>query len=227
MKITYPEFQLEISVDELIELNDHYEPQIQCRPQELQGLKPVDFKHFGLTEEAKEWLEETLKGSIKKINEQMLAATDPARRGAGLVPHIKEDPEPVPYPQDEEDPAPTYEPGGIVGNGESQVEGEKVVQMHTMPEPVKKAAAKEKPKKKKTRRSEKIDVLFGEKWKTFDNTTEAAKALGVNYKTFYAALSEGRPIKGHLLRYHNPMDEIMAEIDASNKKRYEPTPPVR
>lgn len=152
--------------------------------------------------------------------------------GARLVQEIesykqqKEDPAPVPYPQEEEHTA-TYEPGGIVGNGESQVEGEKVVQKHTMPEPVKKAVAKEKPKKKKTRRGEKIDVLFGEKWKTFDNTTEAAKALGVNYKTFYAALSEGRPIKGHLLRYHNPMDEIMAEIDASNKKRYEPTPPVR
>lgn len=152
--------------------------------------------------------------------------------GARLVQEIesykqqKEDPAPVPYPQEEEH-APTYEPGGIIGNGESQVEGEKVMQMHTMPESVKKVIAKAKPKKKKTRRGEKIDVLFGEKWKTFDNTTEAAKALGVNYKTFYAALSEGRPIKGHLLRYHNPMDEIMAEIDASNKKRYEPTPPVR
>lgn len=227
MKITYPEFQLEISVDELIELNDHYEPQIQWRPPELQGLKPVDFKHFGLTEEAKEWLEETLKGSIKKINEQMLAATDPARRGAGLVPHIKEDPEPVPYPQDEEAPAPTYEPGGIVGNGESQVEGEKVMQMHTMPEPVKKAVAKEKPKKKKTHRGKQIDVLFGEEWKTFASASEAAKAIGVKYKTFYHNLTTGQPCKKHQIRFHSEMDDIMAEIDASNKKPYQPTPPIR
>jgi hypothetical protein len=207
MKITYPEFQLEISVDELIELNDHYETQIQCLPPELPGLKPVDFKHFGLIEEAKKWMDETLKDSIKKINEQLLAATDPARRGAGLVPLIKEDPEPIPYPQQEEDPAPTYEPGGIIGNGESQVEGEKVLQMHTLPEPVKKAIAKAKPKRKKNRRGKKIDVLFGKEWKTFDSASEAAKAIGVNYKTFYAALSKGKPVKGHQLRYSTDVQE--------------------
>ncbi len=181
MKITYPQFTLEISAEELITVMDRL-----CLFNA--GARLVQ--------------------EIESYKQQ------------------KEDPAPVPYPHEEE-PAPTYEPGGFVGNGESQVEGEEVVQKHTMPEPVKKAVAKAKSKEKKTRRGEKIDILFGEEWKTFDSTSEAAKAIGVNYKTFYAALSEGRPIKGHLLRYHNPMDEIMAEIDASNKKRYEPTPPVR
>lgn len=201
MKITYPEFQLEISVDELIELNDHYETQIQCLPPELPGLKPVDFKHFGLTEEAKEWLEETLKENIKKINEQMLAATDPARRGAGLVPHIKEDPKPVPYPQDEEYQAPTYEPGGIVGNGESEPSGEKVVRL---PKEMQRAIVEKTPyvgKKKPSGKAKKVDVLFDTGWKTFRTMGAAAKAIDARLNHLSHALLTGKPCKGHQVRY--------------------------
>ena len=63
MTITYPECQIELEVDEAIELMDYMErkePVIQCLPPELHGLDPVEFKHFGLDDDAKKWLEETV-----------------------------------------------------------------------------------------------------------------------------------------------------------------------
>lgn len=124
MKITYPECQIEISVGEVIELNNYYEEQktvITCRPPELQGLKPVDFKHFGLTEESKKWLEETLKGSLGKLHKQLLDSTDPNRHGDGIEHLIHEEPAPEsqdPELEPEEDPTPTFEPGGIISSGD-------------------------------------------------------------------------------------------------------------
>ena len=151
MKITYPECQIEISVDEVIELNNYYEenkPVITCSPLELQGLKPVDFKHFGLTEESQKWLEETLKDSLGKLHKQLLDDTNPNRHGDGIVPLIKEKPlpdfdpsqqreddplagvsfeDPAPEPETEEEPAPTYEPGGIIGDGNPSQSGERII----------------------------------------------------------------------------------------------------
>lgn len=87
--------------------------------------------------------------------------------------------------------------------------------------PAPKPKAKGRPKRKK------VDVKFETGWKTFASASEAAKAIGVKYKTFYHNLTNGQPCKKHQIRFHSEMDDIMAEIEASNKKPYQPTPPIR
>lgn len=89
----------------------------------------------------------------------------------------------------------------------------------TMPAP--KPKAKGRPKRKK------VDVMFETGWKTFASASEAAKAIGVRYKTFYHNLTTGQPCKKHQIRYHSDIDEIMAEIQERNREPYKPTPPIR
>lgn len=89
----------------------------------------------------------------------------------------------------------------------------------TMPAP--KPKAKGRPKRKK------VDVKFETGWKTFASASEAAKAIGVNYKTFYHNLTTGQPCKKHQIRFHSDIDDIMAEIYERNRTPYQPTPPVR
>ena len=94
MKITYPECQIEISVDEVIELNNYYEEQktvITGRPPELHGLNPVDFDKFRLNVKDKEWMEKTLKDSLGKLHKQLLDSTDPNRHGDGIEHLIHDD----------------------------------------------------------------------------------------------------------------------------------------
>jgi len=309
MTITYPECQIELEVDEAIELMDYMErkePVIQCRPPELHGLDPVEFKHFGLDDDAKKWLEETVQDSFNKIHQQLLEQTDPNRHGDGILPLIKEEPLPEfdPTQQREDDPLagvsfedpnpePDFEPGGFVPENPNEghlVEGETVKKGVGLPEPVKKAL--------KEKQTKKIDVLFDDYgWKTFNSVSEAAKAidarlnhfnhallnnttcnghhvryhatepapgtelppakhpaysarkvdvqaedgswstfdtvtlaafhLGVTAATVSLACRKERKVKGHAVRYHDDTDDIMAEIEASNKKPYQPTPPVR
>ena len=245
MKITYPECQIEISVDEVIELNNYYEenkPVITCSPTELQGLKPVDSKHFGLTEESKKWLEDTLKDSLGKLHKRLLDDTDPNRHGEGIVHLIHEEPEPKPYPKEEEtapesqdpelepeeDPTPTFEPGGIIGEGESEPEGEKVIRMS---KEMKKAIVEKTPyvgRKKPSGKAKKVDVLFETGWKTFGSLTAAAKAIDARLNHLSHALMTGKTCNGHHVRYSNPeLDAALAEIEEGKKKPYQPTPPVR
>lgn len=234
MKITYPECQIEISVEEVIELNNYYEenkPVITCSPPELQGLKPVDFKHFGLTEESQKWLEETLKDSLGKLHKQLLDDTNPNRHGDGIVHLIHEEPatesqNPELYP--EEDPTPTFEPGGIIGEGESEPEGEKVIRMS---KEMKKAIFEKTPyvgRKKPSGKAKKVDVLFETGWKTFGSLTAAAKAIDARLNHLSHALMTGKTCNGHQVRYSNPeLDAALAEIEEGKKKPYQPTPPVR
>ncbi len=124
MKITYPECQIEISVDEVIELNNYYEEQktvITCRPPELHGLNPVDFDKFRLNVKDKEWQEETLKDRLGKLHKQLLDITDPNHHGDGIEHLIHEESAPEsqdPEREPEEDPTPTFEPGGIISSGD-------------------------------------------------------------------------------------------------------------
>lgn len=235
MKITYPECQIEISVDEVIELNKHYEIQIQCLPTELHGLKPVNSIHFGLTENAKRWLEETVHDSLAKLSQQLLDSTDPNRHGDGFVQLIHEEPEPVPYPKEEEpkeDPAPTFEPGGIIGDGDISPEGEGV-RPGGLPAAVQEAlkhphAVRTIPEKKAAVKSKAVDVLMDEGWVTFESATQAAKALGVSLAWLSKSLKLGKTCNGHQVRYSNPeLDAALAEIEEGKKKPYQPTKPVR
>lgn len=234
MKITYPECQIEISVDEVIELNNYYEenkPVITCRPPELHGLKPVDYKHFGLTEEAKKWLEETLKENIGKLHKQLLDSTDPNRHGDGIEHLIHEEPAPEsqdPELEPEEDPTPTFEPGGIIGEGESEPEGEKVIRIS---KEMKKAIVEKTPyvgRKKPSGKAKKVDVLFETGWKTFGSLTAAAKAINARLNHLSHALMTGKTCNGHHVRYSNPeLDAALTEIEEGKKKPYQTTPPVR
>lgn len=234
MKITYPECQIEISVDEVIELNNYYEEQktvITCRPPELQGLEPVDFDKFRINVKDKEWLEETLKDSLGKLHKQLLDSTDPNRHGDGIEHLIHEEPAPEsqdPEPEPEEDPTPTFEPGGIIGEGESEPEGEKVIRMS---KEMKKAIVEKTPyvgRKKPSGKAKKVDVLFDTGWKTFGSLTAAAKAIDARLNHLSHALMTGKTCKGHHVRYSNPeLDAALAEIEEGKKKPYQPTPPVR
>lgn len=236
MKITYPECQIEISVDEVIELNNYYEenkPVITCSPPELHGLNPVDFDKFRLNVKDKEWLEETLKDSLGKLHKQLLDSTDPNRHGDGDgIEHLIHE-EPAPESQDpelepEEDPKPTFEPGGIIGEGESEPEGEKVIRMS---KEMKKAIVEKTPyvgRKKPYGKAKKVDVLFETGWKTFGSLTAAAKAIDARLNHLSHALMTGKTCNGHHVRYSNPeLDAALAEIEEGKKKPYQTTPPVR
>lgn len=234
MKITYPECQIEISVDEVIELNNYYEEQktvITCRPPELHGLNPVDFDKFRLNVKDKEWLEETLKDSLGKLHKQLLDSTDPNRHGDGIEHLIHEEPAPEsqdPELEPEEDPTPTFEPGGIIGEGESEPEGEKVIRMS---KEMKKAIVEKTPyvgRKKPSGKAKKVDVLFETGWKTFGSLTAAAKAIDARLNHLSHALMTGKTCNGHHVRYSNPeLDAALAEIEEGKKKPYQTTPPVR
>lgn len=234
MKITYPECQIEISVDEVIELNNYYEEQktvITCRPPELHGLNPVDFDKFRLNVKDKEWLEETLKDSLGKLHNQLLDSTDPNRHGDGIEHLIHEEPAPEsqdPELEPEEDPTPTFEPGGIIGEGESEPEGEKVIRMS---KEMKKAIVEKTPyvgRKKPSGKAKKVDVLFETGWKTFGSLTAAAKAIDARLNHLSHALMTGKTCNGHHVRYSNPeLDAALAEIEEGKKKPYQTTPPVR
>lgn len=254
MKITYPECQVEISVDEVIELNNYYEEQksvITCRFPELHGLNPVDFDKFRLNVKDKEWLEETLKDSLVKLHKQLLEQTDPSRHGEGIASIIQEEPapetkdplagvsfddpepEPKPYPLEEE-PAPTFEPGGIIGDGERSPIREGV-RPGGLPAAVQEAlkhphvvSKKEAKKKKSSGKPKKVDVLFETGWKTFGSLTEAAKAIDARMNHLSHAMLTGKTCNGHQVRYSNPeLDAALAEIEESKKKPYQPTPPIR
>lgn len=74
----------------------------------------------------------------------------------------------------------------------------------------------------------KVDVQAEDgSWSTFDTVTLAAFHLGVTAPTVSLACRKERKVKGHAVRYHDDTDDIMAEIEASNKKPYQTTPPVR
>lgn len=234
MKITYPECQIDISVDEVIELNNYYEEQktvITYRPPELHGLNPVDFDKFRLNVKDKEWLEETLKDSLGQLHKQLLDSTDPNRHGDGIEHLIHEEPAPEsqdPELEPEEDPTPTFEPGGIIGEGESEPEGEKVIRMS---KEMKKAIVEKTPyvgRKKPSGKAKKVDVLFETGWKTFGSLTAAAKAIDARLNHLSHALMTGKTCNGHHVRYSNPeLDAALAEIEEGKKKPYQPTPPVR
>lgn len=278
MKITYPECQIEISVDEVIELNNYYEEQktvITCRPPELHGLNPVDFDKFRLNIKDKEWLEETLKDSLGKLHKQLLDRTDPNRHGHGIEHLIHEEPAPEsqdPELEPEEAPTPTFEPGGIINTIDDKpapkpypnlTDHEAIIPRQDVGGPIssvrfnigkpnpystkeastpiestksrKHDSTKEATtsvdstkKKKASSNPKKVEILFTTGWKTFDSISEAAEALGVNYKTFYHNLTHGKPCKTHQVRYSNPeLDAALAEIEEGKKKPYQTTPPVR
>ena len=285
MKITYPECQIEISTDEVIDLLDYFEdrqPKIECR-QDIGHLdvKTPEIHKPEISEEAKKEIEETMQKYFREKCHKLLEQTDPKRKGEGIAPLI------------EKKPIPEFDPGGIVPENPDEgclIEGETVKEGAGLPKPVKDAVEEKQPKK--------IDILFDDygwktfnsvseaakaidarinhlnhallnnktcnghhvryhapdpapgmelppakhpaysarkvdvqaedgTWTTFDTVTEAASHLGVKAPSVSLACRNEKKVKGHAVRYHSDMDDFMAEIEASNKKPYQPTPPVR
>lgn len=123
---------------------------------------------------------------------------------------------PVRYTED----APTFEPGGIIGpETEQPASGETVTDGHDLPHKINNTAG---------RGSRKVDVQMKDgNWVTYDTIKDVAAMLGVTSSHICTSIRKEKPVKGHAVRYHEEMDDIMAEIAASNKKPYQTTPPVR
>ena len=69
-----------------------------------------------------------------------------------------------------------------------------------------------------------VDVLMDDGWVTFDSASKAAKALGVSSAWLGKSLKLGKTCNGHHVRYANPeLDAVLSEIEANNKKPYEPS----
>lgn len=151
-----------------------------------------------------------------------------------------EAPEPKPYPSEEE-PAPTYEPGGIIGDSSPSQSGERIIP-GGLPAAVKEAlkhphvvrkkghnpeSTEEAPEKKTVIKSKSVDILMEDGWVTFETGTKAAKALGVSLAWLSKSLKLGKTCNGHHVRYHSEMDDIMAEIQERNKEPYQTSKPVR
>lgn len=226
MKITYPECQIEIDVDEFIELMDYMErskPKVEIR-HDFGPLKMPEIQKFEISEDTKKMIDETIRDHLKNVCQKLLEQTDPNRHGEGILPSIvesmkerkhestekKEDdpldgvsfedpehqPAPVPYPKEEE----------------------------TAPL----GSTKEVKKKKSSGKMKKVDILFDTGWKTFGSLTAAAKAIDARLNHLSHALMTGKTCNGHHVRYSNPeLDAALAEIEEGKKKPYQTTPPVR
>ena len=227
MKITYPECQIEISTEEVIDLLDYFEdrePKIECRHgfSHLNYKKPELYKPE-ISEEVKKEIEESLREYLKE-------------RGPAFNPFRSTEsdsqPDPNPYPNltDQEAIIPRQDVGGPISSVRFNIGKPNPYPTKEVPAPVEipKECKNESTKKKKASgKPKKVDILFTTGWKTFDSVSEAAKSIGINYKTFYSNLTHGKPCNGHQVRYHSEMDDIMAEINESNRKPYEPSKPVR
>lgn len=228
MKITYPECQIEISVDEVIALDKHFEntkPEIHIsHPTEfstrlakvVESLPKFDgefFKRIHLSNLRRMEEEER-----KRVHD-LFDETDLNLRGDGILPLIKENPLPKfdPDQEREDDPLagvsfddPEHQPAPVPYPKEEE----------TAPL----ESTKEVKKKKSSGKMKKVDILFDTGWKTFGSLTAAAKAIDARLNHLSHALMTGKTCNGHHVRYSNPeLDAALAEIEANNKKPYEPS----
>lgn len=212
MKITYPECQVEISTDEVIDLLDYFEdrqPKVECRA-DLRPLKIPEIKipQIEIDEDTKKMVEELIKTDLPKVNEklkrQLLEQTDPNRKGEGIVPLIQK----VPISE--------FEPGGFVPENPDEgclIEGETVKKDVSLPKPVKDAIEEKQPKK--------VDILFDDYgWKTFNSVSEAAKAIDARINHLNHALMNDKTCNGHHVRYHAPDPAPGMELPPAKRPAY-------
>lgn len=78
----------------------------------------------------------------------------------------------------------------------------------TAPESIPKVPASQKTTKAKHRTNAKaVDVMIGNKWKTFGSISQAAKAIGTKINHLSHALLTGQACNGHQVRYANDGQE--------------------
>ena len=235
MKITYPECQIEISTEEIIDLLNHFVESTSSRQHEIQedpSIESTSSRQHESTEvrkslykticcpecghKFKEEVPDFMNGEFATICPNCGTRISGVRAGNEIVimtlpPKEQEDeqPAPKPYPNLTDNEA-------IVQHGEGF--------LHFIKQGLEEAEAQGKLSSK----PQKVEILFETGWKTFDSVSEAAEALGVNYKTFYHNLTHGKPCKKHQVRYANPeLDASLAEIKERDRQPYQPSKPIR
>lgn len=232
MKITYPECQIDITAEEVITLIDHFKIEVTCdidpsidrdaiinTDDEMPEPKPYPApdetispdtpeddaifsdgaRRFFESEEKRQLMEEKLTEKCK----QYIVACENTLKDA--------------INGDNADGVTAALTALEEAWEEAWQHAEQIIPTKPAPKP----KAKGRPKRKK------VDVMFETGWKTFASASEAAEAIGVNYKTFYHNLTTGKPCKKHQIRFHSDIDDIMSEIQERNREPYKPTPPIR
>lgn len=229
MKITYPECQIEITAEEVITLIDHFKTEVTTNvtpfidpgviintDDEMPEPKPYPTPDETISPDTPEddaIFSAGARRFFESEEKRQLMEDKLTKQGLQRIVDCENTLEEAVNGGDAESVK-----SALAGLDEAWYQAEQEI-VPTVPAP--KPKAKGRPKRKK------VDVKFETGWKTFASASEAAKAIGVKYKTFYHNLTNGQPCKKHQIRFHSEMDDIMAEIEASNKKPYQPTPPIR
>ena len=229
MKITYPECQIDITAEEVIKLIDHFKTEVTTNAtpsidpdviintdDEMPEPKPYPTPDETISPDTPEddaIFSAGARRFFESEEKRQLMEDKLTEKGKQYIVACENTLEDAVNGDDAESVK-----SALAGLEDAWHQAEQEI-VPTVPAP--KPKAKGRPKRKK------VDVKFETGWKTFASASEAAKAIGVKYKTFYHNLTNGQPCKEHQIRFHSEMDDIMAEIKASNKKPYQPTPPIR
>lgn len=218
MKITYPECQIEISTDEVIDLLDYFEdrqPKVECR-QDIGHLniKLPELHRPEISEEDKKEIEE----SLRKYLEERGPAFNPFRSTES-----DSQPDPNPYPNltDHEAIIPRQDVGGPISSVRFNIGKPNPYPTKEVPAPVEipKERKNESTKKKKASgKPKKVDVLFETGWKTFNSISQAAKAIDARLNHLSHALLNGKTCNGHQVRYATDNNE---QTQATNEEQTE------
>ena len=211
MKITYPECQIEISTDEIIDLMDHFVERTKSRKHE--NPKEPD-------------------------NHEEDPA--PTFEPGGFVPDDGQ-PAPNPYPNltDHEAIIPRdtgFQDLIMQGLKEAEAQGKlpEVIPTDESTSSSKDDSMKEegtpaestRPRKAHRRmnpdnESKKVDVLFDDYgWKTFNSVSEAAKAIDARVNHLNHALLNDKTCNGHHVRYHAPDPAPGMELPPAKRPAY-------
>ena len=225
MKITYPECQIDITAEEVITLIDHFKTEVTHSidpgviintDDEMPDPKPYPTPDETISHDTPEddaIFSAAMRRFFESEEKRQLMEDKLTEQSRQRIVDCENTLEDAVNGGDAESVK-----SALAGLEEAWYQAEQEI-VPTVPAP--KPKAKGRPKRKK------VDVKFETGWKTFASVSEAAKAIGVNYKTFYYNLTNGQTCNNHQIRFHSDIDDVMAEIEASNKKPYQPTPPIR
>ena len=229
MKITYPECQIDITAEEVITLIDHFKTKVTTNvthtidpgviintDDEMPEPKPYPKPDETISPETPEddaIFSAAMRRFFESEEKRQLMEDKLTEKGNQYIVACENTLEDAVNGGNAESVK-----SALAGLDEAWYQAEQEI-VPTMPAP--KPKAKGRPKRKK------VDVMFETGWKTFASVSEAAKAIGVNYKTFYHNLTNGQTCKKHQIRFHSHIDDVMAEIEERNRKPYQTTPPVR
>lgn len=173
MKITYPECQIEISTEEIINLLDYF--------REIKPSTEVKIERKELEE---------------MMNQHFVERTSSRKHENPKEPD-----------NHEEDPAPTFEPGGFVPEDEQPAPKPYPAQEEHTPVEIPKER-KHDSTKKASNKKKKVEVkLDNGEWRTFNSISRAATYIGMSMTGLSNALIRGTKAFGHEVRYASDNNE--------------------